>query len=662
MTIIQNELCPECQETGHDSKGNHLLTFENGAKYCKHAEYHKSGEPLYIPPDGKDPALDSDITGKIKYTANQFKELEASGKLDDPFLRTLALGGMKEAVRYEVVTEEERAAMEEKWARELEYFNDLKVKHLVSRHIKGQIAKLYNVRVGHDEHGQVDKHYYPLYEGGVLTGAECRNLPKDFRYGHLGKKWGSKDLFGMHTMKEVMNSGRKGGRRLDTLIVTGGHCDAMAAQQMLLESQVNTDWEGTLFHCWSVNKGENCIQELIDNKAHLSKFRRIIWAFDADDQGALITKAAAKLFPGKSYMMKFPAGCKDPNDCLKCGMGKDFVNSYFNPSEVEFGTRIRSVSQLAERAKFTPKMGLSWPWPGLDPLTLGIRDYMLILLGAGSGVGKTELTKTIVEHLLTVHEEPTGVIYTEEPAHTTVRSYAGKMIGKRIHLPPMRDKDSPYYDVSRDYTDEEATAAIDHLEDMGLLFVADLEGDTRMSTIIETIDEMVASGIRRIVLDNLTGITWDGEGGGNKTEQIDNALKTLGNYKDEKPVTIFLVSHLKKVGNNRTPHEEGGEVQLDDFRGSGAIKFWPNYVLAAERNTRADTREEKCITRLKLVKDRDMGIYTGEGITLRGDLDTGKLEQIGCSLDQFDFGDGSKAASTGETKPEQTEEDKGHEF
>ena len=31
-------------------------------------------------------------------------------------------------------------------------------------------------------------------------------------------------------------------------------------------------------HVWSVGKGESSIQELIDNREHLNKFRWIIWA------------------------------------------------------------------------------------------------------------------------------------------------------------------------------------------------------------------------------------------------------------------------------------------------------------------------------------------------------------------------------------------------
>ena len=126
---------------------------------------------------------------------------------------------MREQDRYEVFTEEEREELEAKWAAEIEFFKDLKVKHLVSRHIHGKIARFYDIRVGLDESGNVDRHYYPLHDKGELIGAECRNLPKDFRYGHLGWKWGSRDLFGMHTLREVMDSGR----RMDTVVVTGAH-------------------------------------------------------------------------------------------------------------------------------------------------------------------------------------------------------------------------------------------------------------------------------------------------------------------------------------------------------------------------------------------------------------------------------------------------------
>src|SRR5690554_476605 len=103
------------------------------------------------------------------------------------------------------------------------------------------------------------------------------------------------------------------------------------------------------------------------------------------------------------------------------------------------------------------------------------------------------------------------------------------------------------------------------------------------------------------------------------------SLKTFGLYKDGKEITIHLVSHLKTVGIGRVPHEEGGEVLLSDFRGSRSIGFWASYAIAVQRNTQAETLEEKTTTYLKIVKDRDQGIYTGHKVVLVGDSDTGNL-------------------------------------
>ncbi|WP_459592156.1 DnaB-like helicase C-terminal domain-containing protein, partial [Enterobacter asburiae] len=62
-----------------------------------------------------------------------------------------------------------------------------------------------------------------------------------------------------------------------------------------------------------------------------------------------------------------------------------------------------------------PEPGLSWPWPELNKITLGIRKNQLFIIGAGSGVGKTEFLREVVKHLIEVHGESVGVISTEDP-------------------------------------------------------------------------------------------------------------------------------------------------------------------------------------------------------------------------------------------------------
>lgn len=636
MAIINNVPCPQCQKNGHDKSGNHLMIFEDGAGYCNRGHFHDSGKPYYHAPEGGITITELPINGQIKYTPSQFKELEKEGKIADPKLRAVALGGMRMRDRWEVMTDEERAAQSAEWELDVEWFNDLKIKNLVSRHIRGDIAKIYNVRVGHDEDGKVNRHYYPRYENGKLVGAKCRTLPKEFAFGHLGKLFGKQDLFGMNTLSHVLDKGR----RRDVLMVVGGECDTLAAQQMLMDSAKGSQWEGKPYHIWSVNKGEACLEEIVDNREHIDKFKKIIWAFDGDETGMAMNKQAARLFPGKSYILEYPNGCKDANKCLMTGHSKEFVDAWFNAKESSevFGSQIKSVASLRDSLKQArPEQGLSWPWPKLNKVTLGIRKHQLFVIGAGSGVGKTEFLREVVYHLIEVHGESVGIISTEDPTKKVARAFIGKWIDKRIELPPTTDPREDGYREVLDYTDEEADAAIDMVADTGKFFVADLEGDYSMEKVEQTCLEFEAMGIQNIFIDNLTGIQLD-EQRGNKVAALDECVKRIGNIKDRLPVSIFLVSHLTRAGGQRTAHEEGGEVLLSDFRGSGAIGFWASYAIGILRNTMAESLDERTTTYISCVKDRDQGIYTGTKVMVKGDLATGRLREPEARSNKFDYG------------------------
>lgn len=383
MSIVQNLPCPACQENGHDKTSNHLMQFEDGAFLCNRSHFHKSGENLYIAPEGSNPILEGEINGKIKYTPEQFQALELDGKLKDEFTRQLALAGMRERDRWQVMSDEERAELQAEWDMDVEHFNTLKIKHLIDRSIHGKYAKLYNVRVGNDEKGKVARHYYPKYEDGEVVGAKCRTLPKDFKYGHLGKLFGDFELFGEHTLAEVLESGR----RQDTLLLVGGECDAMAAQEMLTESQKGTRYEGTLFHVWAPTDGESSIEQIRKRKQAINAFKNIIVAFDADDTGQKLNREVAMIFKGKVKKLVMPSGTSDPNDCMKRGLSQAFVDAWWNPKEVFEGVNVKSVASIKDELKAgQPKPGLEWPWPKMYPLTLGIRYHQLILYGAGSGV------------------------------------------------------------------------------------------------------------------------------------------------------------------------------------------------------------------------------------------------------------------------------------
>lgn len=232
-----------------------------------------------------------------------------------------------------------------------------------------------------------------------------------------------------------------------------------------------------------------------------------------------------------------------------------------------------------------------------------------------------EIVKCLVQQ-----GESVGVISTEDPYVKVARSFIGKWINKRIELPPNNDPDSEGYRKLFDYTPEEVDEVVDHVAGMNQLFFADLSASRSIEAVMEQVEEFYTMGVKHIVIDNLTGIEVQ-DSKGNEREGIDEALKTLGMYKDNKEVTIHLVSHLKTVGIGRTPHEEGGDVMLSDFRGSRSIGFWASYAIGVQRNTQAETMDERTTTFLKIVKDRDQGINTGRKVVLVGDEQTGQLLQ-----------------------------------
>lgn len=636
MAIINNIPCPACQKNGHDATGNHLMIFEDGAGYCSRGHFHDSGKPYYHKPEGGIEITELPITGNIKYTVAQFKEMEREGKLADPKLRAIAIGGMRMADRWEVMNDSERSEQQTEWEADVEWFLTLKRKNLVSRHIRGDICALYDVRVGHDEENRVSRHYYPRFEQGKLVGAKCRTLPKDFRFGHLGKLFGDQDLFGMNTLSTVLEKGR----RKDTLLIVGGELDALAAQQMLMDA-AQGDWKGKPYHVWSINKGEACLQEIVANREHIDQFKKVIWGFDGDDVGQKLNQQAARLFPGKSYVLGYPSGCKDANKALMAGKAKEFVDAWFNAKSADevFVSQIKSVSSMrASLKEAMPEAGLSWPWPSLNKITLGIRKHQLYVIGAGSGVGKTEFLREVVKHLVEEHGESVGIISTEDPVKKVSRAFIGKWIDKRIELPATNDPRADGYREVFDYTKEEADAAIDYVADTGKFFVADLEGDYSMEKVEQACLEFEAMGIKNILIDNLTGIKMNEREFGGKVGALDECVKRIGSIKDRLPVTIFLVTHLSRPGPGRTPHEEGGDVFLSDLRGSGAIGFWASYVLAPRRNTMAETLDERTTTYLSCVKDRDQGIYTGTYVVIKGDLATGRLREPGKRTREFDTG------------------------
>lgn len=636
MTIVMNLPCPECQKHGADKHGKYLMVFENGAKLCIHTHNHTSGERYYEKPDGSDPVFDREIDGKVQYSPEQFKKLYSDGKLKDSFTRNLAMSGMRMKDRYAVMDDTEKTAIEDEWAMDVSWFKQLKVMSLIDRNIHGLIAKLYDVRVGHGADGTIARHYTPVHDRESLEviGAKARTLPKDFRCGHLGRRFGDTALFGMHTTQAVLDSGtfRKG--KMGKLLVVGGECDAMASQQMIVKALNKLPQMGSvksldglkLAHVWSPTKGETCLEEVVANRQYLEQFEEIVWGFDNDDVGNKLNLACSRLFRQQSKFFIYPQGCKDANQCLMEGREKEFIDAWWQPAEARVKGKIKTVGAYKDKASIVRTMGLDYFEPALNDITFGIQLRYLGVWGAGTGVGKTEITTQFV-HSLMKQGQSVVAIYLENSPEEVVQMFAGMLKNKDFTSPPLAAGE--LYNASRDYTPDDLKAAIEELEESGLLYIPDLEGCKDIDVILEVLSDAYSMGHHHFVIDNLTAFEHriDGKVMTGVTA-IDTTMKSLGNFKDENDVHIMLLAHLTRPERGRVPHELGGEVFATDFRGAGSITFWANGVWSIERNTLAETLTNKCTTLIRNLKSRGVGYKVGTTVVLIKDLATGKFKYL----------------------------------
>lgn len=470
------------------------------------------------------------------------------------------------------------------WVKE----NSAAGKGVPDRGIRPDIAEEFGVRISVNETtGEVENHYYPYYKDGKLVAYKERSVSnKDFKL--IGKGSGL-ELFGQNRIG--------GGGKL--LIITEGELDAMAATQMLRD-------RGKNYRVVSLPSGANS-KSVRDNIEWLETFEHVFLALDQDDPGTKASSEIAELLtPGKVKLMSFSE--KDACDMMKAGKGAEFFNSVFAAQSFR-PDGIVSVDDVIDEAMKPVEWGLSWPWETLTKATYGYRRREIYGFGAGSGCGKTEGFKEIIDHVINVHKLPVGVIFLEEPVHKTLKVLAGKKFNKRFHIP------------DGDWTIDELRDGINDLK--GKVYLYNHFGSKSWDNIKAKIKYMVLSlGIKDIFLDHLTALVAQES---DEYKALNRIMEEMASLVQELDCTLFYISHLRKAQG--TPHEEGGHVSADQFKGSGAIVFWSNFLFGYERNQQAETDGERNTTTFRVLKDRNTGLATGRTFKLWYDHTTGRWRE-----------------------------------
>jgi twinkle protein len=452
---------------------------------------------------------------------------------------------------------------------------------------------------------QVANYYTP--DGSKLVAQKVRYPDKKFCVLGDMKEAG---LYGQHLWRD-------GGKYV---VITEGEIDAISVSQVFEHK----------YPVVSIPTGSSGARKALGKSSDwLEKFETVVLMFDMDEPGqAAVSECIDILSPGKVKVASLPL--KDANDMLKAGRGAEIVQAFWSakaarPDGIVAGTDLWEVITQEQK----PGEAVPFPYSKLQAMTLGMRKGEVIMFASGTGMGKSECVRQIYTYLLLQHGETLGLIHLEEKLKKTSEAMMGLYLGRRLNL----DRTG--------VTPEKLREAFDATVGSGRVFLYDHFGSADSENLFNKIRYFARGcGCTTVVLDHISMIV-SGIEDGDERRIIDNLMTKLATLAQELNIRIVTITHLKKPMGK--PHEEGGHVSLDDFRGSGTIKQLTHTAIGLERNQQDEQR--KHYTRLRLLKCRETG-ETGEAGWLFYEKDSGRLREV----EEPVFQDETKTADDGEKK------------
>ena len=316
-----------------------------------------------------------------------------------------------------------------------------------------------------------------------------------------------------------------------SITITEGEFDALSVYQML----------GSKYPVVSVRSSSTARMDCSKERDYLNSFERIYLALDNDGPGEKATKDIAQLFdPNKVFYVKL-GNCKDANEVLEKGYGREFVNVWFNSKQFIPKGIVSSLSDLSGiLAREKQKAITSYPFPTLQDMTFGIRSKELVLVTAQEKIGKTEFIRTIEHHILKNTEHNIGVIHLEEDEERSIQGLVGIELQEPVHLP----------DCLVSLPDQQK-ALQDLVKDDGRLNIYPHFGSDDPNVIIDIIRSMVSVlNCKFIFIDHITMLVTGFEGE-DERKKLDYLSTRFAELTRELDFTMFLISHVNDDGRTR---------------------------------------------------------------------------------------------------------------
>lgn len=489
---------------------------------------------------------------------------------------------------------------------------DIEIRDLKARGISAKTCEKYNYGGGvfHGKPVQVACYYD---KAGKLVAQQLRHPDKTFTNVGDQSKAG---LFGQHLV-------RSGGK---LAVITEGQLDALAVTEAM----------GLTWPAMSVRNGSgSAVKEIKEQLEFLNTFEHVVILFDNDDPGREATGKVVELFePGKVKVGVYHP-YKDACDWASKGKYKELRDLVWSAKEYR-PDGIVNMREMRAEVMAPLKMGRQFPWSGLNKMTYGFRPQELVTWTAGTGVGKSAMVSEVVYQMITEANENTeenesvGIIYLEEGVARSGRRLVGLHVNKPLHLP------------GNEITPEEMNEAFDFLYGKDKVFSYDHFGSLDPDVLLARIRYMIKGlDCKVVVLDHISMVVSGQDISADERKTLDYLVTKLRSLLQETNGSLHIVSHLRRVGGK--PHEEGGQVSLQDLRGTQAIAQLSDIVIAAERNQQASDEDEKNTTTLRVLKNRYAGL-TGVACKLKYNRETGRLSEC-----PFEEDEGDKLVTGGDT-------------
>ena len=431
-----------------------------------------------------------------------------------------------------------------------------------------------------------DNQVIQYFEHGAVYAQKIRKAgTKEFRW-----RGRPKTLYGQWLWKP-------GGKHLT---ITEGEIDALSV------SQAND----LKFPTVSVPDGASSAKKaILASLDWVESFDRVVLMFDQDEPGRkAAVECAQVLTPGKVSIAHLEA--KDPNELLVSGRSHLIKEAFWN-AEPYRPDGVLSWDEVTQRLKeYNVEPIGNWPFHELNTKAGGIRAGEINLLGAGVGAGKSTICKQVAEDLA-AQGLKVGILSLEEPVPQYAIGLAGMRMKENLSLSPgVPQEREDFWETYNSFKGQ-----VEFYDDQGSRDIESLFAKMRYMR--------VALGCDVIVFDHLT-IAIGSAGQENQVSYADKLMADLEALVKRTGVTVFVVMHLRKTGSGDKSHEEGGQVSLAQFRGSGQIYALSHNVYALERNQQGSNKN---VVQIRALKIRHTG-YTGPAGKVRYSEETGRLEDM----------------------------------